>query len=212
MAAPISSPQPTTTPTLMPAFAPTLSSASSLRPTSDTPLTVGVVTRSAQCAVPLTRVQLCVTAQQPPPRLEAQLIWLVVQPVGTCETRGREEEDDGVMVETHWLPDLHTEPYEQQPPPMVEGQPNTDVPVQTRLQHAAATDVVTTPPPAVAVTILLHWNCCWEHGDPHVEPMRQHAARLVAVGLMMQLFRVPSVPPSTTARAKWRLSNTRRNG
>lgn len=61
-----------------------------------------------------------------------------------------------------------------------------DVLVQARLQHAAATDVVTASP-AVTVTVVSHWYCCSLHGELHVEPMGQQAAWVVAEGLTIQL-------------------------
>lgn len=181
--APISKPAPTTTPTLIPALAPAFSSWFS---TSDIPSPVGVGATFAQWGAPLTKVQLCVTAQHPPPRLAGHVICLVVQPWGTCDTTAVAEVD-GLTVERHAPPVAHTKPCEQHLPPRDEGQPYMEVWVQVLGQHPGATDVVTAPF-TVLVTVTSHWNSCSLQTEPHVEPMGQHAARAVAVGLTIQLF------------------------
>lgn len=108
VAAPISSPKATTTPTPMPALAPVLSPPVLPGSTSVMPLPVGVVVTSAQWAEELKRVHDWVAAQQPPPRLEAHEIWLVVQPAGITGTRGLDD-DVGMTVDTHWRLERHTE-------------------------------------------------------------------------------------------------------
>jgi hypothetical protein len=108
---------------------------------------------SAHKAVRSTDVQLCVTAQHPPPRDEAQVIWLDVQPAGISLARLVE-----VLVElvaTHWLLGPQIWPYEQHPPPSEAGQANMDVCVHCLPQHAGTTVVVVCPR-LVMVLVLLH--------------------------------------------------------
>lgn len=78
---PATSPAMTTTPAPIPALAP-VPSPSLFCGTAATPLAVGTTVKAAQCGPLPTNVQLCVTAQHPPPRLLGQAIWLVVQPAG----------------------------------------------------------------------------------------------------------------------------------
>lgn len=139
VARPMARPTTTTLPTPMPALAPVP------RPsplpscgTAETPLPVGTVVISAHCGPePPTKVQLCVTAQQPPPRLPGHRIWLVVQPGGMAEMREvKELLLVAVLVRMHCLLLAQVCPKEQQPPPRADGQPNCEVPVHCRGQQA----------------------------------------------------------------------------
>ncbi len=94
VAIPISMPAPITTPTPMPAFAPVLRS---LFCTATTPLCVGMMVAGAHLGDPDTAVQKSVSGQQPPPRVEGQAIWLVVQPAGSWVTMAFTLEE-GVLV------------------------------------------------------------------------------------------------------------------
>jgi hypothetical protein len=69
--------------------------------TGEMPLPVGVVVMAAHAGDPEAKVQDCVTAQQPPPMLEGQPIWLVVQPGGSWETMVMAVLV--VLVQKHWL-------------------------------------------------------------------------------------------------------------
>lgn len=100
VAAPITSPAPTTTPTAMPALAPALNPPPvSSAFTTLTPLPVGVMGLSAQCALASIRVQLWVAAQHPPPRVAAHEIWPVVHPGGASD---RSSDVVGAGVNRHW--------------------------------------------------------------------------------------------------------------
>lgn len=152
--------------------------------TMETSLPVGVTVTSAQWAVSSMSVQLCVAAQQPPFRLSAQEIWPAVQPGGTMVACA-ELVGGGVVMHP---PAAHVYPKEQQPLSKGAGQRNWEGLVQRREQHESTRDVVAVPP-AVIVAVLLHWYCSCLHGEPHVEPIWQHAGLLVSFGLMMQLLR-----------------------
>lgn len=184
-AIPATSPDATTTPTPIPALAagpippPPLSSCG----TAATPLAVGATVNSAQCGPLPTNVQLCVTAQQPPPRLLGQAIWLVVQPAGIWDTSDGAAEV-GLLVQMHWPALAHVWPNEQHPPPRDEAQPNMDVCVHCRGQHAEEVAVVAGVT-VVTVTVMTHWYSDSEQGELQTEPMAQHSA-LEPVGSTMQ--------------------------
>jgi hypothetical protein len=89
----------------MPALAPVLKPVSAS--TTAIPFPVGATVTSAQWALSSMSVQLCVTAQHPPPRLVAQESWPVVQPGGTKVTTA---ELVGARVEMHLLLAPHVDP------------------------------------------------------------------------------------------------------
>lgn len=151
--------------------------------TAATPLAVGETVKAAQCGPLPTNVQLCVTAQQPPPRLLGQAIWLVVHPAGIWDTSDGIE-DVGLLVQMHWLALAHVWPNEQHPPPRDEGQPNMEVWVHCRGQHAEEV-VVVAGEMVVTVTVTTHWYSDSEQGELQTEPMAQHTA-LDPVGSTMQ--------------------------
>ena len=61
-----------------------------------------------------------------------------------------------------------------------------EVPVQTRPQQVAATEVVVVPA-EVMVAVMLHSTCCSEQVEPHVDPIAQHRTLDRSFGFTMQL-------------------------
>lgn len=123
VAAPIKIPAAMTTPTAMPALAPTersFETFASLRSMEEMSLPVGMTVVMAHTGEPSDWEQARVLGQQPPPRLLAQVICPWVQPDGTGVSKGGVE---GAMVLRHRKEVPQVWPWRQQAPPKSRGQP-----------------------------------------------------------------------------------------
>ncbi len=76
-----------------------------------------------------------------------------------------------------------------------------EVPVQTRPQQVAATEVVVLPA-EVMVAVTLHSTCCSEQVEPHVDPMAQHRTLDRSFGFTMQLRNVSHKQRETRASSR----------